>query len=171
MSVSKRFKKKIKNFRQGMTAWRVHSYPIRDENYRDWGKDQEELDRKNGKGNSTCFHTGSTWMFITCERICKAPEKSVWGWSDWIKGKGKRRTHSFKSLQSSHGSDGNRFFSKQHQAQAFMKEIIEGKHPDIIGGNIYLHSELDRLDDILDDFSKEMFDAEYDYSYNEAEFA
>lgn len=152
MSVSKRFKKKMKDFRQGMTAWRVHSYPIRDENYLDWGKDQEELDRKHGKGNATCFQPDSTWIFIVCERICKVPEKSVWGWMDWKKGQGKRRSHSFKSLQSMHGSDGNRFFAKQHQAQAFMQEIIEGKHENIICGNIYLHSELDRLDEMFDDF-------------------
>ena len=162
MSTSKKFKKKLRNFRQGMSAWRVHGYPIRNENYESWGKDQEYLDRQHGKGNATCFKSCSTWIFIVCERICKVPEKAVWGWTDWTKGQGKRRSHSFKSLQSMYGSDGNRFFAKQHQAQAFMQEIIEGKHQNIVCGNIYFHAELDRLDDILDDFRSVQDDADDD---------
>lgn len=149
MSVSKRFKKKIQNFRQGMTAWYVNSHPIRDENYRDWGKDQEELDRQNGKGNSTCFQSNSGWVFIQCKRICKVPTRSVWGWVDDFNGK--RRTHQFKSLASLQGAHGGRYFKTAAQARVFMQEIIDGLHPGILGESAYYHGELDRLDEILDD--------------------
>ena len=147
--VSKRFKKKMKNFRQGMTAWRVHGHPIKEHNYRDWGSNQEELDRQYGKGNATCFNDGSGWYFIYCEKYCNVPEKTVWGFLDWLGGK--RRTHMFKSFQSMYGSHGNRVFKKQSQAQAYMMEIVEGKHDSVLSESRYYHSELDRLDDMLDD--------------------
>lgn len=149
MSVSKRFKKKMKDFRQGMTAWRVYGWPISDHNYRDWGKDQEELDRKHGKGNATCFNDGSGWYFIYCEKHCKVPEK-IFGTTVWYGGN--RKTHMFKSFTSMHGGRGNRVFKKQTQAQAYMVEIMKGSYNSELSESRYFHGELDRLDDMLDDF-------------------
>lgn len=147
--VSKRFKKKMKNFRQGMTGWRVHGWPIEEHNYRDWGSNQEELDRQNGKGNAMCFKYDGQWFFIHCENKCNIPKKTVWGWIDWYGGK--RKTHLFKSFASMYGSYGNRVFKNQFQAQAYMLEVATGKHPSVLNESRYFQSEMDRLDNILDD--------------------
>jgi hypothetical protein len=157
--VSKRFKKKMKNFRQGMTAWRVIGYPIRDENYHSWGKDQEYLDRNYGPGNATCFNDGSGWYFIYCEKHCNVPLKTAWGSVHWRNGK--RMTHEFKSFSSMYGSHGNRVFKKQSQAQAYMMETIKGSHNPVLSESRCYHSELDRLDSILDDMRNN-----FDYEEN-----
>jgi hypothetical protein len=153
MSTSKRFKKKIKNFRQGMTAWRVQGYPVEKRNYQSWGTDQSYLDETYGKGNAKFFSNGSELFFIYCETICKVPKKSSWGRVDWSGGK--RKTHIFKSLNSMYGSMGNRFFRTQEQAQLFMNEIEQGKHPHLV----HIEQEfMDMLDDILDDIRNSEFD-------------
>lgn len=163
--VSKRFKKKIKNFRQGMSAWRVLGWPIKDRNYRNWGHDQDYLDRTYGKGNATCFKTSGGWYFIYCERKCNIPLKTSSNWINWRGGK--RLLDQFKSLNSMSGSHGGRFFPKASQARSFMQEIVDGMHPHIINKSIDFQREMDNLDDVLDD----MRDDDDDYPCDELEFA
>lgn len=153
--VSKRFKKKMKNFRQGMTGWRVYGWPIEYHNYHDWGKDQESLDRQYGKGNAICFNDGSGWFFIYCEKHCNVPNK-IFGKTIWWGGN--RKTHMFKSFTSMHGCYGNRVFNKQSQAQAYMMEIVKGSHKPELSESRYFHSEIDQLDQILDDIRNEQED-------------
>lgn len=163
--ISKRFKKKMKNFRQGMTAWFVNGWPIRDENYHDWASDQEYLDRSYGKGNATCLNDGSGWYFIYCQKRCNVPVKER-GVTMWYGGK--RRTHTFKSFTSMQGCHGDRVFKKQSQAQAFMMEIVKGNHNAEISGSRYFHSEMDHLDDMLIEMNNITEIDETDYRTHES---
>ena len=66
---SKRFKKKIKNFRQGMLAWRVHGYILSKNNAERWGTDAVYLDNLYGKGNYTLLSYGGKYILLCCEKV------------------------------------------------------------------------------------------------------
>lgn len=163
MSTSKKFKKKLRNFRQGMSAWRVHGYPIRNENYESWGKDQDDLDRNHGKGNTAFMQDGTGYFFITVERICNIPLRTCWGWMNSFSGKRKLQYGCGIGM----GSLGGKYFNNPEKAREFMQDVINGHYPQLVNAETEYHSELDALDacfDSRDDFQDE------DYPYSENEF-
>lgn len=136
MATSKRFKKKCKDFRQGMTAWRIWGWTLHPENALGWAADKKTQNLYHGEGNWFVlplknfkgFETRTDFIFVYCEHMCAVGYKDTLG--TYVKPITHRKTG--KRVSDRAGSACNRYFAKQKQARAFLEEISKGLQLDII---------------------------------------
>lgn len=151
---SKRFKKKMKNFRQGMTAWRIWGTTLHNDGRCDWVHDKVKMDRDYGAGNYRIMFYGKQKIFFYCERICNVPKSNTYGPTPWFGGTRKfynGRCVNPHHVKHSSGSMGDRYFPNKQQAQKHLDKLTDGLYYADIADMIDHHNEMDRFDDMFND--------------------